>query len=162
MITKSSRVCVRCGRTEDLERHHIKPRYAGGGDEDSNLEDRCRPCHQYTHALDQLEPFLEGIKTVRYGDEGKVGQPDRVAVVELRLARLIEYNTVEAIHERGTYQSYWVDGATHSLPPRIHTPEEIESKRAMDKMIRLAMFEFYTIKALKHDGTFRIPGVISW
>ena len=158
----TDRACTRCGRSEDLERHHIKPRYVGGGDEDSNLEDRCRPCHQYTHALDQLEPFLEGIKTVRYGDQGKVGQPDRVAVVELRLARLIEYNTVEAIRERGTYQSYWEDGATHVLPPRINTPAEKEATRQLRKRVKSREFDFWTITYLAHNGNFRIPGVISW
>ncbi len=41
--------CIRCGRTEQIEWHHIVQRVHGGGDEGNNLEPRCQPCHKYEH-----------------------------------------------------------------------------------------------------------------
>lgn len=41
--------CNRCNGTSALTRHHIVPRSAGGGDEGSNIEWLCRPCHEKEH-----------------------------------------------------------------------------------------------------------------
>src|SRR3978361_2332990 len=48
--------CVACGlRDADaLEHHHIVPRSAGGGDEDSNLITLCHACHGRMHGYERV------------------------------------------------------------------------------------------------------------
>ena len=121
--SKRTGTCVRCGTVGPVDRHHIKMRMHGGGDEDDNLEDRCLPCHQYIHATPAIAEFLEFTK--------RQGQADRIAVAELRLARHEEYNSVDQIRARGTYRSYWDDDNTHFLPPPEPTPETKEWRRQL-------------------------------
>lgn len=108
--------CVRCGRTEQLEEHHIKEQSRGGSNEPHNKEWRCRACHKYEHAHRNVEWFLEHIK--------RQGQRDRVKVCEHRLEVLEALNTPELIRERGTYLSYWADASTHYLPEK-KTPKQL-------------------------------------
>ena len=100
--------CIRCGRNEQIESHHIKARSEGGGDEPENKQGLCSPCHDYEHTKRNLLAFLEREK------EG--GQSDRIRMVERRLEVLERLNTPDIIRERGTYKTYWEDETTHHLP----------------------------------------------
>ncbi len=99
------KACIRCGGTENLDRHHIIQR-----------EDRCQPCHKYEHVRRQVLAALEY--------EQQRGQADRMAVFQRRLDVLDANNTPERIRFRGSYLTYWGDSATHVLPRRIPTPKE--------------------------------------
>jgi len=119
--------CVRCGRSEQIERHHVKQRVHGGGDEEENLEDRCQPCHKYEHTLRALTASLEY--------EKQRGQKDRIACYQHRIDILVELNTPEIIRERGTYLSYWTNRSTRYLPRRILTKEESEFQQKFDSLL---------------------------
>lgn len=41
--------CVRCGAAARLEVDHIRPRRAGGGNDEANLRTLCRSCHIARH-----------------------------------------------------------------------------------------------------------------
>lgn len=121
--------CIRCGRTKQLEEHHIKERSRGGPDEPHNKEWRCSPCHKYEHTRRALLGSLEY--------EKQRGQKDRIKVYEHRLEVLEALNTPELIRERGTYLSYWTDRTTRYLPRRIPTKQEAE----LDRKIEMALSE---------------------
>ena len=42
-------ICMRCGATEGLHVHHIKPSTNGGSNEANNLILFCRKCHAFWH-----------------------------------------------------------------------------------------------------------------
>ena len=121
--------CVRCGRNEDIEKHHILERIYDGSDEPENIEDRCRPCHKYEHARRAILGKLEY-------ERGR-GQQDRIATYEHRLAVLDELNTPDLIRERGTYIGYWTRSSTHRLPGRIPTKDEAEVDEVMYRQLAL-------------------------
>ena len=121
--------CIRCSRNEQIEEHHIKERYRGGGDEPENKEPRCRPCHKFEHTLRNLMAALEY--------EKRRGQADRIRCYEHRIEVLEKLNTPELVRERGTYLSYWIDPSTRYLPRRIPTKEEAE----LDKQLEFALSE---------------------
>ena len=100
--------CVRCGRSERIENHHITPKSKGGGDEPENKEPRCSACHDYEHARRNILLALE--------KEKRRKQFKRVAVLEHRLNVLEELNTPELIMSRGYYQTWWIDESTHEYP----------------------------------------------
>lgn len=122
-------LCIRCGRSEKMERHHIQQRIHGGSDEPENMEDRCQACHDYEHTRRFILGSLEA--------ERHRGQLDRIAVFEHRLAVLDKLNTVKLIQESGTYLSYWSDSSTHPLPRPVLTKKEQE----VEDMIQLAFQE---------------------
>ena len=122
--------CIRCGRSEDIEEHHIKEKCRGGSDEPENKEPRCSPCHKYEHTWRAVMGALEY--------ERQRGQRDRIRCYEHRIEVLEKLNTPELIRERGTYLSYWTDTTTRHLPRRIPTKEEAES----DLQLELALSEF--------------------
>lgn len=101
-------ICVRCGRTEEIEKHHIKERSLGGDDEPENKEPLCSACHDYEHAKRNILASLERAKRQR--------QFKRIAVFEHRLKVLEEFNTPELIKERKCYQTWWIDETTHYMP----------------------------------------------
>jgi len=121
--------CVRCGRTEQIEQHHIIERCEGGGDAPVNKEERCEACHKFEHARRQIQTALE--------HERKRGQADRVRVYEHRLEVLGRLNTPRLIRERGAYLSYWTDHSTHYLPRRVATAKEA----ALDNQIEIMVAE---------------------
>lgn len=121
--------CIRCGRTEDIENHHIKERCHGGGDEPENKEERCSACHDYEHTRRAL------LGSLAY--ETQRGQRNRIMVHEHRLEVLEKLNTPELIRARGTYISYWTDTSTRHLRRRIPTPEEAQ----LESAIQLALSE---------------------
>jgi len=43
--------CNRCGRTKDLEAHHIRALKSGGSNELSNLLTLCHDCHRAQHGM---------------------------------------------------------------------------------------------------------------
>ena len=122
--------CKRCGRAEQIERHHIRERCVGGGDEPENMESLCEPCHKFEHARRRIEGALE--------HERQRGQAERVRVYEHRLEVLERLNTPELIRERGTYVSYWADHSTRYLPRRIPT----EAEALLDAQIDLSLWEY--------------------
>lgn len=100
--------CIRCGRSEKIENHHIMPKSQGGSDDVGNKEPRCSACHDYQHAkLNILAAFKKATRQK---------QVKRVALLEHRLEVLEEFNTPELIRERGSYQTWWIDESTHKLP----------------------------------------------
>jgi len=123
--------CIRCGRNEQIEEHHIKERCHGGGDEPENKESRCEPCHKYEHTQRGLIASLEY--------EKRRGQLDRIRCYEHRLEVLEQLNNPELIRERGTYLSYWTDRSTRYLPRRIPTKEETELDHQLEMALAKAM-----------------------
>lgn len=121
--------CIRCGRSEKIERHHIKQRVHGGDDEDDNLENRCQPCHKFEHTLRALTWSLEYEKQIR-------GQKDRLIVLQRRIDVLEELNTPELIRSRGTYVSYWINSQTHHLPRGIPTKNDLEVERIIQSAFK--------------------------
>ena len=109
------RVCRRCGATERLERHHIKQRAYGGGDEASNLEDLCLACHDYEHAKREVVGGLRRAMASRFAHQSR--EKDRIWRLIFRLAVLRALNSPDVIRDRGTYTSYWTVEATRALPP---------------------------------------------
>jgi len=122
--------CIRCGREDHIERHHIIEQLAGGDDDPENLEDRCRDCHLFEHMRRGIMRSLEY--------ERRRGQQDRIRVYEHRVEVLEALNTPELVRGRGTYVSYWTDSSTHRLPRRIPTRKEAE----LDSRIQASMDEF--------------------
>lgn len=43
--------CVACGTKQYLQHHHLKPRIAGGTDDETNLVTLCQECHAIYHNL---------------------------------------------------------------------------------------------------------------
>jgi len=123
--------CIRCGREESLEDHHIIERLHGGGNEPENKERRCEPCHKYEHTRRKIEASL--------ANEQRRGQADRIKCYKHRLEVLDRLNTVELIRERGTYLSYWTDRSTRYLPRKILTTEEAEEQLRFNSLLDDAM-----------------------
>lgn len=123
------RSCIRCGRNEEIEEHHIVERCRGGGDEAENKECRCSACHEYEHTRRKLLAALEY--------EKRRGQLNRIRVYEHRLEILNKLNTPELVKERGKYMTYWADSSTRYLPRRIPTPE----KDKLEFIMQLALSE---------------------
>jgi len=129
MTELTCRDCIRCGRTEQIEKHRIVEGIRGGTYEPENVENRCEPCHKYEHVWRSVRASLEY--------ERQRGQKDRIKCYEHRLEILEALNTPEIIRERGTYLSYWTDNSTRYLPRRIPTKEEAE----FDKEFNLLLAE---------------------
>lgn len=122
--------CVRCGRIEAIESHHIVPKSEGGSDEPENKEDRCEACHDYKHAKMNIEA------TLRY--EKNMGDVERIRVYEHRLEVLEQLNTPELIRERGIYQSYWGDTSTHELPRQTLSKREAKAMKQLELWVSAA------------------------
>ena len=45
IIARDGGKCRKCGRSTDLEVHHIHPKFEGGSDEPENLATLCAVCH---------------------------------------------------------------------------------------------------------------------
>jgi hypothetical protein len=112
--------CIRCGNSELIERHHIKHRKDGGSNDDVNLEDRCRHCHKYQHAKEQLlKNIADYAGLLRRLDCNDNHQKRRyyqfVKNIKKNLYRLEvleRENTPGLIRMRG-YRPYWEDQTTH-------------------------------------------------
>lgn len=123
--------CIRCGRSERIENHHIVERLRGGSDDQENKEPRCQPCHKYEHTRRRLAVSLEY--------EKERGQADRIRCYEHRIEVLERLNTPELIRGRGTYLSYWTDRSTRYLPRRIPTKEEARLNQQLELALSKAM-----------------------
>lgn len=53
--------CVACAAIEGLEHHHLKPKFDGGGDEETNLITLCSACHGIIHGMVR-KPIGEAIR----------------------------------------------------------------------------------------------------
>jgi hypothetical protein len=56
--------CVACGRRDNLNHHHMKPRVHGGSDDDANMITLCRECHGIMH---NAEWSLDHVELVKAG-----------------------------------------------------------------------------------------------
>jgi len=119
--------CIRCGREDEIEIHHIVARSEGGGDEPDNKEELCKACHDFEHTRRSIMAALATEKKRRDG-----GDINRIKVYEHRLEVLEKLNTPELIRERGTYLSYWTDDTTHFLPARGLTKKQFEDARQLE------------------------------
>ena len=141
-------ICVRCGRTEQLEEHHIVELCNGGVDEPENKELRCCPCHKLEHVMRLIRASLYRDRQVSraqrcYNQEdlGRKREHNkaRLEVYERRLKALADLNTPALIRERGTYLSYWGDSSLHSLPRRERTPVEEAVDNQINMLLERAM-----------------------
>jgi len=120
--------CIRCGREEKIENHHIIPRSEGGPDEPGNKEKRCSACHDYEHARSKLlESILywEDILTRARKPSRRLAIRERLELLRHRLEVLEALNTPEQIRLTGKYTSYWRDESTHHIIP---VPKEVASE----------------------------------
>ena len=92
--------CAACGRTDDLQYHHLVPTILGGKTEPSNIIVLCGPCHQKWHrqgGRDKHNHLVkEGIAKAR---ERGVFVGKRPADAE-RIMRLIAENSTQFQDER--------------------------------------------------------------
>ena len=110
--------CVRCGRTENIDKHHIKQVRDGGTDEPENIEELCYACHKYEHAKRKILATIKSLNEILV----KARKPSRIIAIkssipiyQKRLEVLERLNTVEIIKQTGIYTSYWNDQTTHEL-----------------------------------------------
>jgi len=104
--------CVRCGRAEDIERHHII-RTTNRGDNimgfwsrlieeaPENLIYLCHACHKFVHQVRIQKAWIE------LGTERRSAK--QVTRWTHRLQVLRAFNTIQLVRERGTYKSYYDD-----------------------------------------------------
>ena len=85
--------CAVCGRTHDLNHHHLVPRGAGGTDDEANLITLCRECHGKMHGVEWKLGLGELIKA------GQARAKDR-GVRSGRKPKLSPYQRQEAIKRR--------------------------------------------------------------
>ncbi len=120
--------CIRCGREEKIENHHIIARIDGGGDELENKEGRCLACHYYEHARRKLIGSIQSWED-KLGRARKLSRRLAIrALLELlrhRLEVLDSLNTPEQIRLTGKYTTYWADETTHEVIP---IPREVETE----------------------------------
>ena len=58
--------CI-CGKTENLEKHHIKPKSEGGQDDRANLLWLCHDCHKFVHRKGSFNKNLQRLK-IKYNN----------------------------------------------------------------------------------------------
>lgn len=125
--------CVRCGRTELIEKHHIRRRIDGGGDEPENKEELCQACHDFEHAkrqiLESIQHWTDTLNRSRLVTRQEAIKA-RLRMLSHRLEVLESLNTVVAIRATGKYKSYWIDETTHNVMPipRYSEPETVISQ----------------------------------
>lgn len=112
--------CIRCGREDKIEHHHIKAHIEGGGDELENKEDRCSVCHDYEHArreiIKSIQSWEEKLERT-YKLSRRLDIRARLELLRHRLEVLEALNTPEQIRLTGKYTSYWQDKTTHQAVP---------------------------------------------
>jgi hypothetical protein len=112
--------CIRCGREEKIEKHHIKARIDGGSDEPENKEERCSACHDYEHTrraiVNSIKSFEDQLARA-YKLPRKLALRTQLELLKHRLEVLDALNTPEQIRATGKYTSYWVDETTHNIIP---------------------------------------------
>lgn len=126
--------CIRCGRTEQIEEHHIVELCHGGTDDSENKEYRCRPCHKYEHTRRLILAAL-----FAESKRGQYAGSNRIELYRRRLETLDRLNTPELIRIRGTYASYWSDSSLHKLPQKIYSKEEDALNRQINDALSEAM-----------------------
>ncbi len=126
---KAPKVCVRCGRTEHLEREHIIALADGGDDKPENLQWMCAKCHDYKHAREKVLSQIRDYK-----------EAWRKEMWQYRLEALDRLNppTEEKFHSYGedfkTSWTYW---------------DSLRKKRAraeLEKKGRTSMEQYITIE----------------
>ena len=120
--------CIRCGREEGIENHHISARIEGGGDEPENKEELCSACHDYEHArrkiLDSIQSWEDKLKRARKLPR-RLAIRARLELLKHRLEVLDSLNSPEQIRITGKYTSYWADETTHEVIP---IPKEVNTE----------------------------------
>jgi len=112
--------CRRCGRNDDIEKHHIIQRVDGGTDEPENLEDLCSACHDYEHAkreiINKIGHTQEKLNKA-YKISRKNALKEYLDMLNHRLEVLKSLNAPEQIRLTGKYTTYWVVETTHDIIP---------------------------------------------
>lgn len=120
--------CIRCGREEKIENHHIIARIDGGTDESENKEERCSACHDYEHVrrklLGSIESWQDKLERARKLSR-RLAIRARLELLRHRLEVLDSLNSPEKIRLTGRYTSYWNDETTHDIIP---IPKEDENQ----------------------------------
>jgi len=71
--------CTRCGKNEDLEVHHIRPRSKGGSDNPRNMVTLCSACHAIIHTdRDQFQKWSRKFQSYIQKVEKKTIKDDNV------------------------------------------------------------------------------------
>ncbi len=131
--------CIRCGRSENIEEHHIVELCCGGTDEPENKEYRCRPCHKYEHTRRLILVALYHEKKRFPSDFKGPIQHNRIDLYQRRLEVLDRLNTPEIIRVRGTYASYWGDTSLRHLPRKILSLQEDALNCQINEALQEAM-----------------------
>ena len=120
--------CIRCGREEKIENHHIIARIDGGGDEPENKEPLCDACHDYEHARREILASIqrwEGKLVAARKVSRRLAIRSHLEVLRHRLEVLDSLNSPEQIRLTGKYTTYWTDETTHEIVP---IPKEAEDQ----------------------------------
>jgi hypothetical protein len=78
--------CNRPAAEETMDRHHVTPQAASGGDENSNLIDLCQNCHQFIHRLTHLLRKGDTQRIAHLLNSNYSGYPLKVHDLLLKLA----------------------------------------------------------------------------
>jgi len=120
--------CIRCGREEKIENHHIIARVDGGGDEGENKEPRCLACHDYEHArrkvLASIQSWEDKLERARKVSR-RLAIRARLELLRHRLEVMDSLNSPEQIRLTGKYTTYWTDETTHET---VLIPQEPENQ----------------------------------
>jgi hypothetical protein len=140
----SPKICVRCGRTDEIEEDHIVPRSRGGNDEDDNKRFLCKACHDYRHARDNIDQEIRlALDRLRLGH--KSFSKVELTMWIFRLGILEAFNTPEMIRERKSFRSYWEESATHYS--RWYPQMKFEKLAKDQKQLQKQLLE-----EVKHDS----------
>ena len=66
ILLNKHKCCQKCGRTIDLEVHHIIPRSKGGTDDLENLQVLCGICHNDIHRYNKSELTKIGMEKAKH------------------------------------------------------------------------------------------------
>lgn len=88
--------CVACGKKQDLQHHHLKPRVAGGTDDETNLITLCQECHAIYHNLNFRDhSYLTKLGLQKAKARGvKLGNPNNQKVGEDARVRAKKFQPV--------------------------------------------------------------------
>ena len=121
--------CKRCGRTEAIEKHHVKERQNGGTNELTNIEEYCSACHDYEHARRNIVATIKSMQN-KLMTAHKVSRCEsirlRLELLQYRKAVLESLNSPPQIKQTGKYISYWIDKRTHHVIPITREDEHDE------------------------------------
>lgn len=66
--------CTLCNDINDLQRHHLKPKVLGGGDNSNNLITLCKYCHWYLHSNPKFKVYHSDLVKIGMRKAKNVGK----------------------------------------------------------------------------------------